>query len=204
MIHFISSFTFRPDSEDEMCNLYIMYYTVNDDRNLLKDECWDPPPPWFQFPTKLPRLPTHSHNEEEEEGDGHLHEIDENSQNEKQDCPVPIPTGLKRCPVPNLATTSPPETIPSAVSDSVPSPVPDSIPSPTPNSIPSPTQHSPPLPELTATRPPPSGALVLSENWLLNGFPIPEATLGQVTAAAVDAAGDLHVLHRGPVTWEFE
>ena len=50
----------------------------------------------------------------------------------------------------------------------------------------------------------PGSGLVLSEDWPLNGYPIPEVALGQVTAAAFDANGYLHVLHRGPVTWNYE
>ena len=49
---------------------------------------------------------------------------------------------------------------------------------------------------------PPLGTLVQAEDWALNGFPIPQSTLGQLSAVAVDPHGDLHVLHRGPVVWD--
>lgn len=41
-----------------------------------------------------------------------------------------------------------------------------------------------------------------SEDWPLNGMNIPDAAMGQVSAVAIDADGDVHVLHRGPVTWD--
>lgn len=43
-----------------------------------------------------------------------------------------------------------------------------------------------------------------SEDWPLNGIDIPDAAMGQVSAAAVDASGGVHVLHRGPVTWDMK
>ena len=45
--------------------------------------------------------------------------------------------------------------------------------------------------------------LVQSEDWLLNGVDIPGVTLGQVSAVAVDKEGSVHILHRGPVVWDY-
>ena len=77
-----------------------------------------------------------------------------------------------------------------------------------------PTTQTPPttdfIPPLTSkpkpgkVSPPGRHKLVLSEDWPLNGVDIPDAAMGQVSAVAVDTKGGVHVLHRGPVTWDFK
>ena len=46
-----------PDSEDEMCNFYIMYYMDNNGRSLVDDDCWETPPRSLVYPDTLPPLP---------------------------------------------------------------------------------------------------------------------------------------------------
>ncbi len=45
--------------------------------------------------------------------------------------------------------------------------------------------------------------LVEAEDWILNKVSIPGHTLGQVSAVAVDADSNLHILHRGSVQWDY-
>lgn len=53
------------DSEDEMCNFYVMYYTDNDGRSLVDDECWSSAPESLHFPNIEPPLtsPGQPHND---------------------------------------------------------------------------------------------------------------------------------------------
>ena len=152
----------RPNSKDEMCNFYIMYYTINDARKLVDDSCWTRPAPSMKFPAKLP--PLHSNA---------MTPPDHAEDEQKEVTSIPIPISRSNSNTLPMSTSAP--------------------------------HHSQDHGTLPPPPPPHSGfGLVLSEDWPLNSFSIPKIAIGQVTAAAVDAAGDLHVLHRGPVTWEYE
>ena len=203
-----------PDSEDEMCNFYIMYYTENDGHHLSHDSCWSPAPSSLHYPT-LPSLPppTHIH---------HHENVDEGGEDGQQDdnyiCASPVPPG----PPPRICrpVTTPTNTTPSlsASSSSPPSTPPPSTPPP---SIPPPSTPPPNTPPPTtavqetpgqffegkASPPSPEGSqtgaeLVPAEDWPLNGVSIPGIALGQVSAVAVDHKGFVHILHRGPVVWD--
>lgn len=170
-----------------MCNFYIMYYTTNDGIQLADTSCWGPPPSWLHFPSNLPPLPTAATPTDEEEVDGaHSHNTDMEDHH-------PHPSSLITLP-PSL----PPETTP-------PLPPPRELPSP--GELPPSREVTPPRelpPPATTVVPPAPDDLVQAEDWPLNGFPIPTQTLGQITAVAIDGAGDVHILHRGPVTWDLE
>lgn len=88
-------------------------------------------------------------------------------------------------------------------------PQPKPVPSgPTPPAAPLPPREQLPVttvaPPIPVALPPAVGGLVQAEDWPLNGFPIPTRTLGQIVAVAVDSAGDMHILHRGPVVWNYQ
>ena len=185
-----------------MCNFYIMYYTENDGRSLYSNECWQnaprtlvyPPLPSLTTPTAPPTTGPAVSTESVDSNNGH-EEVD------NYECPKPIPPGTSndRC----INTT----TIPSTTTSHIPIP-PTTIP------IREPYHQTPPT---TTTNPSPSTpfyeggsdakfeslGLVPAEDWPLNGVDIPGVTLGQVSAVAVDKEGHVHVLHRGPVVWDF-
>lgn len=162
-----------------MCNYYLMYYTENDNRKLTKDSCWSSPPRTLHFPAELPPLPVSSSQ--------HHHHGMEPVHSHHMETPPPVVT-----PPPPAVTPPPPAVTPPPP---VVTPPPPAQVSTVPRTVAAATT--------TTTTIAPVGTLVQSEDWPLNGFPIPAAMLGQVTAVAIDGAGQLHMLHRGPVVWDY-
>ena len=194
-----------------MCNFYIMYYTENDGRSLYSNDCWQSAPRNLVYP-RLPSLttppatptttPTVSITTTDGGSNDHEHDDEDN-----YECPKPLPPGSGNSRCVNTTTTTP---IP------VP-PTPIQTPktgSKTPVTVQTPmsSTHGD-----TPTNPSPhsrffegdsdiefeSVGLVPAENWPLNGVDIPGVTLGQVSAVAVDKDGSVHILHRGPVVWNY-
>ena len=193
-------FLSRPDSEDEMCNFYIMYYTANDGHGLRRDTCWDRAPHGLRYPDHLPPLPaitspveedhdhTHHHDGGNNEGVGNKEGDDEE---DEYICPKTIPPGNPSlCPKPTPQIPIP--TNPSTTTDS---------------SWITREEVSPstgvPFFEGVGNQQPVDLGLVQAENWVLNDVSIPGTTLGQVSAVAVDNEGNVHILHRGHVVWDY-
>ncbi|XP_064390589.1 peptidyl-glycine alpha-amidating monooxygenase-like isoform X2 [Halichondria panicea] len=163
-----------PDSEDEMCNFYIMYYTANNGRGLYADDCWDPPR-GLTYPSTLPPLPVLVSSSEPHHHHSMGGDKDEEDKDDDYKCPVSVPPGNpSRCPVP---TTAPPTTHPPIT--------------------------PPPFIEGVAAPPPTLLGLAQAEDWALNKVSIPGRTLGQVSAVAADGDGNVHILHRGSVKWDY-
>ena len=199
---FVFQIAHSANSEDEMCNFYIMYYTGNDGRSLYSNECWRSAPSSLVYP-QLPSLttPTVPPTATPTTAPIISTEIESSEKEDGYECPKPIPpgSGNSRC-INNTATT--------------PIPVP-----PTTTQIPSTSFNSPePVDQTGHTTMVPSNpyfergnnleskplGMVAAEDWALNGIDIPGMTLGQVSAVAVDREGSVHILHRGPVIWDFE
>ncbi len=180
-----------------------MYYTENDGRVLYSDECWEDAPRSLIYPP-LPSLTTPAatattappvSTESADSNNGHEEE-------DSYECPKPIPPGTSngRCVnITNSAATTttshiliPPTTIPIPELDHQ-----------TPRSTPTDPSPSTPFYEGGSDAEFESLGLVPAEDWPLNGVDIPGMTLGQVSAVAVDKEGHVHVLHRGPVVWDF-
>ena len=163
-----------------------MYYTLNTDHSLELDECWSPAPKSFQYPT-LPKLPpssqttpTHDH------GHTHMHEEHGKPKENEEDeylCPQSVPPGL-----PNKCLEQVPDSTTNEASESTTTPE-------HPSTITVEEGEVSNFAEL---------GLVPAEDWELNGVDIPGMALGQVSAVAVDKDGAVHILHRGPVTWDGE
>ena len=191
-------FNCSANSEDEMCNFYIMYYTENDGRRLYSNECWQnaprsliyPPLPSLTTPTATPTTEPALSTESANSGNGHK-EVD------NYECPTPIPPGASNGHCVNITTTTshipvPPTTIPIREPDHQ-----------TSHNTPTNPSPSTPFYEGGSDAEFESLGLVPAEDWPLNGVDIPGITLGQVSAVAVDKEGHVHVLHRGPVVWDF-
>ena len=171
-----------------MCNFYIMYYTANDDHRLYSRECWSEAPQSFVYPrlpslttpTAPPTTPPIVTTGASEEGDTY-------------ECPKPIPPGSGNSRCINTTTTAGPIPGP-ATSTQIPNPDSNSPESPS-----SPTHFFEGGDNLALK----TLGLVQAEDWLLNGVEIPGVTLGQVSAVAVDKEGSVHILHRGPVVWDY-
>ena len=185
-----------------------MYYTENDGRKLYSNECWQnaprsliyPPRPSLTTPTATPTTEPPTSTESSGDSDnGHKEE-------DNYECSKPIPPGTSNSRCVNTTTTTttttttghipvPPTTIP------IREPYHETPPTtPTPTSPPS---LSTPFFEGGSDTKFESLGLVPAEDWPLNGVDIPGITLGQVSAVAVDKEGHVHVLHRGPVVWDF-
>ena len=175
-------YIFSADSEDEMCNFYVMYYTVNDGKKLYSESCWQRASSSLVYP-ELPSLTTPTTTPTTEpvvttdasEGNG---------EEDNYECSKPIPPGSGNSRCINSTTSIP---IPSTTT-------------PEPN----PSTPSRPFFEGGSNdlESKPLG-LVQAEDWTLNGVDIPGITLGQVSAVAVDKEGSVHVLHRGNVVWDY-
>lgn len=191
-----------------------MYYTANNGRSLRSDTCWYHPPPGLRYPDHLPPLPAvttpveedhdhdHHHDGGSNEGDGH-HDHDHHrdggsnegdGHHEQEDeyiCPKTIPPGdPSLCPKPTpqipIPTTPPITTGGYSTTHEV-----------------APHSNSVPFFEGTGNQEPVDLGLVQAENWALNDVSIPGSTLGQVAAVAVDNEGNVHILHRGQVVWDY-
>ena len=79
---------------------------------------------------------------------------------------------------------------------------PNSVPPGDPSRCPVPTTP-PPFIEGVASPAPSLLGLAQAEDWALNEVSIPGRTLGQVSAVAVDSDGNVHILHRGSVVWDY-
>lgn len=184
----------RPNGDDEMCNFYIMYYTLNNVRRLAYDRCWSKPPNDMHFPAKLPPLPSYATPPPDHVGGEQGETRIPNSGSDANSS-----TGSDSSMGPDSGNR--PYSDSGTGADSSTGSNSDSSTGFDSNSGTLPAPSVSVLPVI----PPRSGpGLVLSEDWPLNGIAIPEIALGQVTAAAIDAAGDLHILHRGHVTWDYE
>ena len=172
------------NSEDEMCNFYIMYYTSNDGRELYSKECWMAATKSLVYP-RLPSLTTPTVPP--------IVTTEDSVGEDTYECPKPIPpnSGNSRC-INNTATTSP---IPVPHSTTQIPNTGSTTPEPTLN----PVHFFEGGDDIVST----SLELVQAEDWLLNGVDIPGVTLGQVSAVAVDKEGSVHILHRGPVVWDY-
>lgn len=195
------------DSEDEMCNFYIMYYTENDGRVLYSNECWEdaprslvyPPLPSLTAPTATPTTPP-ALSTESADGDN------EHEEEDSYECPKPIPPGTSNSRCVNI-TNSAATTTTTTTTSHIPNPA-TTFPIPeldrqTPRSTPTDPSPSTPFYEGGSDTEFESLGLVPAEDWPLNGVDIPGMTLGQVSAVAVDKEGHVHVLHRGPVVWDY-
>lgn len=171
-----------------MCNFYIMYYTSNDDISLISNYCWAPPPSRLRFPA-LPPLPVAATPSQEEEEEGTHSHSDMGDHKGLHPHLRPVSPGLAPPTTPLL-----PRKQLSVTTTVSPPPIATTV-------APPPIAATVAPPPITTTLPPAVGTLVQAEDWPLNGFPIPTQTLGQITAVAIDSAGDVHILHRGPVTW---
>lgn len=120
------SVIFSANSEDEMCNFYIMYYTLNDGNRLTSDECWEEAPPSLTFPKlHIPAANSslvHNHNTSgapsgTSKGGG-VDSLSSGNQNSSEDgnsdveenddyvCPSPVPPGPpSQCRTPEFPTT---------------------------------------------------------------------------------------------------
>ena len=189
-----------------MCNFYIMYYTENDGRKLYSNECWQnaprsliyPPLPSLTTPTATPTTESPISTESSAGGDnGHEEEVD------NYECSKPIPPGTSNSHCVNTTTTT------TTTTGHIPVPT-TTIPirepyhqTPPPNASTTPPSPSTPFYEGGSDTEFESLGLVPAEDWPLNGVDIPGITLGQVSAVAVDKEGHVHVLHRGPIVWDF-
>ena len=82
----------RANIEDEMCNFYMMYYTLNTATPISPDGCWSPAPSWLKYPVPAPFTPpTHHHHDDEEEDSASEEEEEEGE--EEYVCPSPVPPG---------------------------------------------------------------------------------------------------------------
>ena len=193
----------RPDTEDEMCNFYIMYHTQNDRRPLTRENCWDTAPLGIHFPP-LPVLPpsqlSHSH---------HHHHSPMGSGPDDDAIEIIAPNPITS---PGTETTSPSlsrgkdnQVIEEEDNYVCPSPIP-------PGPVPA---------HCVETTPTNQGAggkkgdgplynIVLADDWPFNGISDPHVeaetgrggALGQVTSVAVAPDGSVFVLHRGPRVWD--
>ncbi len=151
-----------------------MYYTANNGRGLYADDCWDPPR-GLTYPSTLPPLPVLVSSSEPHHHHSMGGDKDEEDKDDDYKCPVSVPPGNpSRCPVP---TTAPPITHPPIT--------------------------PPPFIEGVAAPPPTLLGLAQAEDWALNKVSIPGRTLGQVSAVAADGDGNVHILHRGSVKWDY-
>ena len=178
-----------------MCNFYIMYYTRNDGQTLYSESCWQPATRSLVYP-ELPSLttPTVTPTTEPIVMTDVVSESTEEEDN--YECPKAIPpngSGSSRCiNATTTTTTSPIPVLPTAIPN---------IGSETTESNPH-TSHNPFFEGADNTGSKPLG-MVPAEDWTLNGIDIPGMTLGQVSAVAVDKNGFVHILHRGPVVWDY-
>ena len=177
----------RPNTEDEMCNFYIMYHTENDGNPLRSNDCWMPAPSLVHYPP-LPTLPpspgSHHHHDHSTMADGSDDDIDITLPEDKEKigeneddymCPSSIPPAQ----VPSQCLKTTPINQPPQVKDKGDE-----------------TQH------LT---------MVPAEDWPYNGVDYPSIgtvsgkveVLGQVTSVAVMTDGSVLVLHRGPRVWDY-
>ena len=189
------------NSEDEMCNFYIMYYTTNDGRSLYSNECWESAPRSLIYP-QLPSLttPTVPPTVAPTTAPVVTTEIESNEEEDTYECPKPVPPGSSDSRCVNITATTPIPVQPAT----------DPIPKIETNSPESFDQSS--STTLVPSHPFFEGGnslssnhlgLVPAEDWALNGINIPGVTLGQVSAVAVDKEGAVHILHRGPVVWDY-
>jgi peptidylamidoglycolate lyase len=193
----------RPDTEDEMCNFYIMYHTQNDGRPLARENCWDEAPLGIHFPP-LPVLPpsqlSHSHHHHHSPmGDGPDDDAIEII------APNPITSPGKETTSPSLSRGKVDKVIEEEDHYMCPSPIP-------PGPVPA---------QCVKTTPTNQGAggkegegtlynIVLADDWPFNGISDPHVeaetgrggALGQVTSVAVAPDGSVFVLHRGPRVWD--
>ena len=209
------SFTHSPDSEDEMCNFYIMYHTENDERPLISNDCWEPAPPDVNYPP-LPTLPpshdSHHHHSPMMGGsdvDDIVTETTQNTQNPTTSSSdvVTLPEGGEEddyiCP----SSIPPTNQVPSKCRETTPT---NQLPETTPTNQ---------VPEATPTHQLPEGKgneeqfhLYPVKDWLYNEANSPLigadtgklGILGQVTSVAMAADGSVLVLHRGPRLWDFQ
>ena len=165
---------FSPNSEDEMCNFYIMYYTANDGHSLIEDDCWNIAPKSVHYPP-LPVLPPshnshHHHNhgmgggddpvvddkegpQSSEDGEtiGHGGDGDDEKSEEGEDGDYICPTSVSpvapstRCPV-TTPTAGPPPTTTTTATVATEERVEDGETPPTMNDRPQ-TTNPPPFPD---------------------------------------------------------
>ena len=176
-----------------------MYYTTNDGRSLYTNECWQiaprsliypqlpsltvPTAPPTATPTTVPVISTEREASEEEDG---------------YECLKPVPPGSSDSRCVNATVTTPIPVLPTS------NPIPKIEPnSPQPVDQTSSTTPSNPFFEGGNSLESIPLGLVPAEDWALNGIDIPGVTLGQVSAVAVDKEGAVHILHRGPVVWDY-
>ncbi len=159
-----------------------MYYTANNGRGLYEEDCWGSPGD-VSFPSVLPPLPqlvSHTEPHHHHGGMGGNEEHEDDEQYEEDGGNKEHQEDDKddyKCPVPlppgNRSKCLPPVTTPPPFIEGVVSP------------------GSAPI------------GLVEAEDWVLNKVTIPGKTLGQVSAVAVDTQGNVHILHRASVQWDY-
>ena len=225
---------YSPDSEDEMCNFYIMYHTENDGRSLATDDCWSAATKSIHFPP-LPVLPTSHHMGSDDHEHTHSHPIEDEHPTPIDEHPTPIdehPTLIDTHPTPVDITTS--SKLPGGsdegkdgsetkeeVDDYI---CPSSVPpvgtssSPCVRTTPTARPVTPTVPGEKGEGEADSGSMfpdgefdmVPAKDWPFNGVDQPRVdaetgrggALGQVASVAVDAEGNVLVLHRGPRVWD--
>ena len=159
-----------------MCNFYIMYFTKNDGKRLYQDDCWSNPPRSLRFPANLPPLLSHTTPTDIEEEDLHSHSHGHTHQT-------------------MIHTGRPSSALPTDSSEMLNIPKSSVMPK---------SDEVTTVPKLSGEPSHSGRQLFLAEDWPLNNLVLPDNAVGQVSAAAIDAEGTLHVLHRGPVTWDFK
>lgn len=210
-----------------------MYHTENDGQSLAADDCWRSASKAIHFPPLPVLSPSHHVGADDDDLFEHTHPTPTDAHPTPTDAhPTPNDTHpilIDTHPTPVDVTTSP--TLPEATNDNGDETKDDYI---CPSSAPPVGVSSSPCLVTTPTAQPitptisgkkgegdidsgsmfPDGKfdVVPAEDWPFNGVdqPIVDAetgrggALGQVTSVAVDADGNVLVLHRGPRVWDFK